>query len=360
MKKIAALGLSLLMLSTMSLASAAGAGTQDDPFITRSYAQQWAQDIIARGMESVEDTFDALLRTLAPSQNGQVDIPEGYLIAQGYESLRLPEGGTVSLASGSSIIVLEGTIKVSGLEGSLIDISTAQELSQGDVLNRNVRYFCAEDTSATFSASSAAQVAVEGYYLPGQEEPEEDPETPSDSPYRDVDQEDWFYEAVMYAYEHDIMSGMGDGLFSPKVKLSRAMIAQVLYNMEGAPSASGGETFQDVGQGDWFYDAVAWASANGIMGGYGDGTFGPEADLKREEMAITLYRYAQFKGRDTSAVGDLSLFPDGDSVSSWAREGMSWITGAGLLLGDENNRLQPAGTATRAEAAQLLMRFCEQ
>ena len=135
------------------------------------------------------------------------------------------------------------------------------------------------------------------------------------------------------------------------------MIAQVLYNLEGTPAAGDG-SFSDVEAGTWYTDAVNWAAEKGIVKGYGDGTFGPEDDITREQMAVILYRYAQYKGYEVTATGDLSTFNDGAQTSDWAVEAMKWAVGSSLLQGYAGN-LNPTGTATRAEVAQIFMNFCE-
>lgn len=109
----------------------------------------------------------------------------------------------------------------------------------------------------------------------------------------------------------------------------------------------------------WFADAVNWAAANNIVTGYGDGTFGPDNNITREQMAAILYRYAQFKGYDVSAKGDLTAFTDGDNVSEWATDALAWCVGAKLINGRDNGTVDATGTATRAEIAQIFMNFCE-
>ena len=116
--------------------------------------------------------------------------------------------------------------------------------------------------------------------------------------------------------------------------------------------------FEDVASGSWYYDAVNWAAAQNIVTGYGDGTFGPEEDITREQMAAILYRYAQYKEYISVEKGDLSAFTDGDTVSDWAQTAMEWAVGNGVLSGKGNNLLDPTGTASRAEVAQILMNFC--
>ena len=353
MKKIVTGLLAASLLAGLTYASAAGgAGSASDPLVSKSYAEsEYLEDVLSQGSNAIEDQLQDVFDQAAQNAGGQVDIPEGYIIAKNYDSLSVPEGETVTLASGSSIIVISGTMTIKSLKGTVIDISTAQEMEQGAVLTRNTRYFCAEDTSAVFAASANSVAAVNGYYLPG------DGVTGNESPYGDVNPSDWFYAAVLYTYEQGIMTGMGDGLFSPKSNLTRGMIAQVLYNMEGEPQYQESAGFSDVSENDWYFEAVSWAAQNALVEGYGDGLFGPQDDVTREQMALLLYRYAQYKGYDTSAVGSLEPFPDGDSVSSWAAEAMAWAVGSGLMLGDENNALNPSGTATRAEVAQLLTRF---
>ena len=176
-------------------------------------------------------------------------------------------------------------------------------------------------------------------------------------PFTDVKEADWFYDAVQYVYENGMMSGTGTSTFSPDTTTTRGMIVTILHRMEGTPSAAG-EEFTDVPAGQYYSNAVAWASANGIISGYGNGIFGPNDTITREQMATILYRYAQFKGYETKTTGDISTFADGSQVSSYAVEAMNWAVGSGLISGVGNNTLAPKGSATRAQVAVILMRFC--
>ena len=175
--------------------------------------------------------------------------------------------------------------------------------------------------------------------------------------FTDVSDSYWGTEAIDFASSREMMNGVGNDSFAPDSNLSRGMIAQVLYNLEDAPEA-GSDAFGDVEAGQWYADAVNWAAANDIVNGYDDSTFGPQNDITREQMAQILYNYAVFKGYDISAQGDLSAFGDGSETSDWALPAMKWAVGTGLLQGYAG-RLNPAGTATRAEVAQILMNFCE-
>ena len=182
--------------------------------------------------------------------------------------------------------------------------------------------------------------------------------SPVDS-FLDVNTGAWYYDAVKYAVENGLMSGTGTYTFEPNTTLSRGMIAQMLYALEGKPSISSANNFTDVSSSDWYDKAASWAQSKGIITGYEDGRFGPNDPLTREQLALILYNYAKSEGYGTSAKADLSKFTDGTSTSPWAQQAMSWAVGEGLLSGRGVNMLYPTGTATRAEVATILMRFIE-
>ena len=176
--------------------------------------------------------------------------------------------------------------------------------------------------------------------------------------FADVPASAWYYNAVEYVYENGLMSGVSGGRFAPDDTLTRAMLVQTLYAMEGRPaSASAG--FADVASGDWYASAVNWAAANGVVSGVSETGFGPNNALTREQLALILYRFAQYKGYDVTGTSDLAAYADGSSVSGWAAEAMGWAVDAGLISGVGGNQIAPTGTATRAQVAQILMNFCE-
>lgn len=177
--------------------------------------------------------------------------------------------------------------------------------------------------------------------------------------YGDVDTSAWYHEAVDYVLVNGLMSGYGNGVFGPNDHLSRAQLCQILYNKEGRPAVTGSSAFTDVADGAWYADAVTWAAENGIVGGYGGGLFGPEDNITREQLAAILYRYAQTKGYDTASGADLSAYGDASDVSSWAIPAMQWACGTGVIMGVTESTLLPQGSATRAQVATMLMRFCE-
>ena len=198
----------------------------------------------------------------------------------------------------------------------------------------------------------ASKVTVEAVFTALEQE-EEQPL------FSDVAEDDWYYDAVAYVAENGIMSGTDGSRFSPNGTLTRAMLSQILYAMEDKPAVSGAATFSDVAAGAWYSDAVNWTAAQGIVAGMGENSFAPDAPVTREQLSLILYGYARYKGYDTSASVSLSGYADRDSVAVWAADSMGWAVSEGLISGRPGGYLDPAGTATRAEVAQILMNFCE-
>lgn len=182
------------------------------------------------------------------------------------------------------------------------------------------------------------------------------------NPFADVNAGDWFYRDVLFSYEKGLMSGMDAAAFAPYANTTRAQIAVIFYRMEGSPAVEGENSFTDVVRGSgtaWFYDAVTWAQQNGIMGGYDNSSFAPNDPITREQLAAIFYRYAQYKGYDTTQGGmAIREFDDYESISDYAMGAMAWAVNTGLVKGD-SNLLYPKGTATRAEIAALFHRFAE-
>lgn len=182
------------------------------------------------------------------------------------------------------------------------------------------------------------------------------------NPFADVNAGDWFYQDVLFSYEKGLMSGMDAAAFAPYANTTRAQIAVIFYRMEGSPAVEGENSFTDVVRGSgtaWFYDAVTWAQKNGIMGGYSNSSFAPNDPITREQLAAIFYRYAQYKGYDTTQGGmAIREFDDYESISDYAMGAMAWAVNTGLVKGD-SNLLYPKGTATRAEIAALFHRFAE-
>ena len=181
---------------------------------------------------------------------------------------------------------------------------------------------------------------------------------PEEWPFVDVAESDWFFQAVKYVFERGIMVGTSDTTFEPQSSVTRGQVVQMLYNLEGQPTVTGEDGFTDVQAKDWWYNAVVWASQNEVVSGYGDGTFQPKRNISRQEFAQMLFNYAKFKGYDLTATGDLTKFPDGGDVAGWAETAMQWANGNELINGHaDTGKLDPLGTTVRAQAASILTKF---
>ena len=174
--------------------------------------------------------------------------------------------------------------------------------------------------------------------------------------FSDVMISDWFYAEVTEAVDAGLINGMSDGIFAPSGDFTRAMLATLLYRLEGEPAVTFKNTFPDVSADSWFANAIIWASDNSLIMGYPDGTCAPGRAVSRQEMVTLLQRYIAFKGFDTTAnASSLSAFKDADKVSDYATIAMAWAVETGLIKGDDGN-LNPLATANRAQGAALLLR----
>lgn len=175
------------------------------------------------------------------------------------------------------------------------------------------------------------------------------------NPFTDLDGH-WGKDVILEAVNGGLFRGTSATTFSPNAAVTRGMLVTVLHRMEGTP-AGGSQPFADVAAGAYYADAVAWAADKGIVAGMSATTFAPSASITREQMAAILYRYAQFKGFDVTGRADLTAFADAASISAYAKESISWANAEGLISGRGAAELAPQGTATRAEAASILVRF---
>lgn len=174
--------------------------------------------------------------------------------------------------------------------------------------------------------------------------------------FTDLSRDAWYHNGVHYCLENGLMAGTGETVFSPNHSTTRGMIATILWRMEGSPIEDGPMDYSDVKPGDWYGQAVVWADSAGVVAGYGNGKFGPDDSITREQMAVMLWRYAGSPDAD----GSLSSFEDGDQTSDWAQRAMIWAVDQGLITGTGNNLLDPQGLATRAQAATTLMQLAEE
>lgn len=178
-------------------------------------------------------------------------------------------------------------------------------------------------------------------------------------PFADVPEKHWAQEAIHYIYSKDLMRGVDDNQFAPEAEVNRAMLVTMLYRLEGTPTATTSNSFADVADNSWYTESILWASANHLVSGYGKNQFGPEDGITREQLAVVLLRYSQYKNYDTGKTTDLSRFADGEQISSWAAPALAWANAEGLITGRGKTTMAPQGTVTRAEAAAILMRYMQ-
>ncbi|MBQ3427234.1 MAG: S-layer homology domain-containing protein [Clostridia bacterium] len=175
--------------------------------------------------------------------------------------------------------------------------------------------------------------------------------------FSDVPEGSWYYNSVNKMYTQGYMNGVTETEFAPEGTLTRAMLVTILYRYACEPNVYSGNGFGDVPDGTWYTDAVTWASDAGIVNGVSNGTFAPNDNITREQLAAILFRYSEAFGYDTSASGNIINYSDSAYISDWAQTALIWTTGAGIITGKDNNRLDPKGNATRAEAATMIERF---
>ncbi|MBR2832396.1 MAG: S-layer homology domain-containing protein [Oscillospiraceae bacterium] len=358
MKRIAALLLCLILLAS-STALAAAPGSASDPLITRSFAEESIlaplleqnTNAISRALAERYEAASAALDVLYDNALIRIRGYEGYTLSARLVPITLRAGAQVDVLTGGSFVLTGGDATVSIVRGTVVNASTGDEVMTGASLRTNQRYFCAENTMAVFTAGESAEAMVDGLHLV-------DEMGSAKLPFRDVAADRWYYSAVRFVYGRGLFQGTSGTTFSPEKSMTRAMFVTVLYRLAGSPEA-GGSSFPDVADSSsWYYAPVAWAAGRGIVNGYEDGLFRPDNSVTREQMAVIVYNYVRAIGGDTSGGGNLSAFPDGGSVSGWAREAMQWAVAHGIINGSDGYLL-PRNTATRAQVAQIMKNCCD-
>ncbi len=185
--------------------------------------------------------------------------------------------------------------------------------------------------------------------------PQPEPEPVWENPFADVTENDWYFSAVRYASENGLFYGTSNTAFSPNASMTRGMLVTVLYRLAKEPGTAAGNLFNDVADGRYYTEAVAWAAENEIVAGYGRGRFGPGDSITREQLTAILWRYAG----SPKVSGDLDRFTDADRISTWAVPAMRWAVAEGIMHGNSDGTITPAGKATRAEVAAMLKNYCE-
>lgn len=177
--------------------------------------------------------------------------------------------------------------------------------------------------------------------------------------FKDVAANAWYAKAVGFAVSHELFNGISDNEFAPSKSMTRGMFVTVLNRLADAEDFSGSADFKDVASDKWYATGIAWAASKGIVKGYGDGKFGPDDPITREQMAVIMYNFTKVMGYDVKGSAGLEKFSDSALVDSWASEAMQWAVGAGVMNGNADSTLDPRGTATRAQVATILMNYIQ-
>jgi hypothetical protein len=255
-------------------------------------------------------------------------------------------GGSVTVAPGSATANTTVTISINAKEGFVLGYMNIAD-AEGNLISVESN----SDTEYTFSMPES-KVYIEAGFK--EDAPHVDVFAVN---FDDVPENAWYASAVKSVQLMGLMNGESDRKFGSNSKTTRGMIVTILHRMEDEP-LTGELSFSDVKQLDYFSNAVAWASENGIVNGYDNGKFGPNDSITRQQLAAVLYRYSEYKGYDVTEMGDLSNFTDASLVKDYAVDAMSWAVGEGLIVGS-NNTLAPTSNATRAEVAEILVRYCD-
>ncbi len=305
-----------------------------------------AADLTIYGGSFKNNVTDYLADGLVQNADGSVGKPYIPPANPNYRiDIPAAEGGTVTADPAAAKAGATVTLTATPDEGYAVGTITVTDRF-GDAVKVTEN----ADGTYTFTMPNG-QVTVKATFV-------ETEEPAPAEPFPDVDENDWFYDEVVYVYENGLMNGVENNQFAPNTATNRAMLATILYRLAGQPDVSGDLPFTDVAAGTWYTDAVLWAAQNGIVNGLGENTFAPMNTLTREQLVTMLYRYAEAAGYDVSAAADLSGYPDAGKVQPYAQEAMSWAVAEGIVEGMDGN-LNPAGSATRAQIATILMRFCE-
>ena len=341
--------------------------------ITQKGEVKLLNDAVLVKVESIDRNHDLMIWRYKAELTADTQILGNYYLYSNPFVYTIKSGNKAS-SSGSASLLTQYTIKIASdkeAEGTVT--ANTEKAKKGDVVTvavtPNEGYQLLELTAANQNGK-AIQVerieentyrfvmpASEVTLTPKFEKTDHNNHTDVSKRFIDVPEQIWYHDAVQWAADNGIMDGVSADTFAPNDPVTRAMIVTILYRLEGRPAVSDTSLFDDVTKGQWYTGAVIWANANGIVGGYGDGRFGPKDNITREQFAAILYRYSAFKSCDTSGTADLSAYTDASEISDWATEAMQWANAQGLITGRTATTLVPWGEATRAEAAVILMRY---
>ena len=307
--------------------------------------------------DGIDDVLDDLRETFDPGSGDSGDNTPGYYDGAGTATytptVAEAANGKVTVDPKSAAAGKTVTITVTPDEGYEVDAVTVRDADGKDVP-------VTKNADGTYSYTQPkGKVTVTATFKEKEENADGLTVEALLAQFTDLDPKGWYLDDVRYCVENGMMNGVADGKFDPDGTATRAMIVTILYRLEGEPVIRSGMPFSDVKESDWYARAVSWAESLGIVTGFEDGTFRPNAPITREQLAAILYRYAQTKGQGFQGLWSFRLdFPDAGDVSDWATEAMSWMVMQGVINGMDG-ALNPQGDATRVQIAAMVHRFCE-
>lgn len=214
-------------------------------------------------------------------------------------------------------------------------------------------------TEYDFSSKVTGGFTLYAKWIEGESESDSPNTIKALTPFGDVEVGSWYEEAVVYTVENNLFKGISETEFAPNSEITRAMLVAVLYRLDNPQETERTHSFADVADGEWYAEAVAWAAESGVVSGISEIEFAPNDNITREQIAAIIYRYAKMKGYDTEKASDILAFEDADEISDYALGAVKWANAAGLITGVSETSISPKTTATRAQVAAILMRFCE-
>lgn len=363
MKKKLVLILVLLTVVLGGMTALAIAGSMQDPLISLEYLNNTfktsmssefakkANTATAESYKVAEGRLNSEADKVRNQLGGSSPAASGTYLNQ-FTQKKYSYGDTVTLSAGSGFLFMEGSAEAKAQNGELINV-TKGAAQASMTLQAGNRYLVGEGASVIVSIQSeAALLAPVGYAQStngGQKA----------LPFTDLVRDAWYYKAVSFVYDKKLFNGVSDNQFAPNGSVTRGMLATVLHRLAGEPVPSGESArFSDVASGTWFNQGVNWSASVGIVNGMGDGSFSPDSNVTREQLAAMLYRYAESYAKlNTDVTGDLNRFSDKGVISDWAKAGLSWAVGVGILNGDTTGVLRPGDSASRAETATMIQRF---
>ena len=356
-KKLVALGACLVILLGLCFGAKAAAGGADDPLVSVSYLyntilprlESLFRQETEEGLDAQAEEYAARLNAVLPPEESPWDR------ANGFTALTLRDGGSVRLGPFGKFMLSEGSARLHIYYGDVIDLSEGRLCADGEELVPAHRYFTAEDSEALIRVYSEDALGfVDGDHLA-----QESGDFDISERFLDIEGH-WGRSQILALAEAGLVNGMDAHHFEPERKVTRAMFVTILGRMYGLHEDFAAPiSFSDVSEDDWVVPYVTWASLSGIVTGYDDGSFAPNREITREQMALILVRYCEAYGYHLPEEEDVPAFTDEGSISPWALDAVLKSRRCGLINGRDDGSFDPTGTATRGEMCAVISRLLE-